>query len=959
MRWPRLLLMVLFLVPPAKADKSTLDADWHRFRKLYPYHIQTVALSEAYPDGHRTMIISEPPPEITLQDITGVSQDFSSVFVGKHSIGVDGWAKDVLIDLPPLSDSALSSDINRLHRRIFGTAYKAYALSIPENLTSRVHSRLDLHVGSADLASWLLPPSPARMSSTPSSSRSSIPATVFTPLLGGEALSCDSILRNRLGGVYLSHPAGLVLWSLSKSRPIDSLSAQVRQFALDTDMVVGAIGRGDQLVIVGRERTTDVSLLPPLRTETVLQLAAAKEDELEQSYERTNLMAGPAVDQEGRSEDWAPILLSPRLIDTEYGSLLNITDQLLKGWSQHGAVKYVNFQYPEPSVYPFTQPLTAHLGVSTLTFNWNTKGAGYVTKNGPYEVFALNRTGALPIDYLAEGRSDVEKAEDDAYDWYAGLSDPNLIRVVEYAALYQIFHHFGIHSPDRAPGISQPFATLEGSAESFLRELSAFSDDDLVKLKTLHNSPGSSHFIDDTLRPTLDFLRLCADGRGPVAIRQIAMASVDPSAKSTLLDKLSRKDAITVIHLFSNLFHISNQMMETEDKSKALMAYVSADTQHPGRWIRTPSVVESSNDLGIGGHNVGANVTVLEVDDTLAPGKVAVRENTLGERVLHYNPRDEVRATGVIREVARKENVSSAELAVIIEQRMLTARTTKLSMKEGLGIGPGTTPDPLRGLQVSHIDRGYSNFGWKPSGSVLADSDAATLRQLNSGSNQVMLVTRSAEGKYRVQTGGGKSIEATDQASAIDALLQLAAEDGETRVHLHTKGFDDRQTTGFLTGAGRFTDEYEIVATREEDLPLDTLKEIIHDRYDVKQAKFSEIRISEPDAAGFRSAEQDITIPSKSSVFRDIVFTIKARISAALDNLNLVKARFRAQISSYFENLQEDRDIRAVGAELVRSLRKEGVYAEVTAQMTRDGRKVFFVDNTAPSREKTKDRFAA
>ena len=76
-------------------------------------------------------------------------------------------------------------------------------------------------------------------------------------------------------------------------------------------------------------------MLPPLRVETILQLAAVGQDELSQSYERRNIISG----RYDEKHDWAPIYLSAALLDTEYGSLLNITDQLLKSWSMGGQVR--------------------------------------------------------------------------------------------------------------------------------------------------------------------------------------------------------------------------------------------------------------------------------------------------------------------------------------------------------------------------------------------------------------------------------------------------------------------------------------------------------------------------------------------------------------------------------------------------------------------------------------------
>src|ERR1700761_6370800 len=113
----RLVFFIAFsLALCAHAEQDTAGADWRQFRAAYPYHIQTVALSNVHPDGHRTMIVSEPPPSLTLNDIRGLSTDFSGVMTGTHGIGVDGWVKDVIIDLPPLRDTTLVADMDRLHR---------------------------------------------------------------------------------------------------------------------------------------------------------------------------------------------------------------------------------------------------------------------------------------------------------------------------------------------------------------------------------------------------------------------------------------------------------------------------------------------------------------------------------------------------------------------------------------------------------------------------------------------------------------------------------------------------------------------------------------------------------------------------------------------------------------------------------------------------------------------------
>jgi hypothetical protein len=174
---------------------------------------------------------------------------------------------------------------------------------------------------------------------------------------------------------------------------VSRCAAEIRQFAMQSDLIVGAVSTSDGTLVAGRERIIPVEVLPPLRIETVNLLASVQHGsggELAQSYERN----APFADRMNAQHDWAPIFLSPELRDTEYGSLLNITDQLLKSWSNGGRTRYVYFEYPKPSRYPFAQPLYEHLGVNTVVYNWNTSDAAYIVHVSGVAVLGLNRTGA-------------------------------------------------------------------------------------------------------------------------------------------------------------------------------------------------------------------------------------------------------------------------------------------------------------------------------------------------------------------------------------------------------------------------------------------------------------------------------------------------------------------------------------------------------------------------------------
>src|SRR5205814_1629433 len=115
-------------------------------------------------------------------------------------------------------------------------------------------------------------------------------------------------------------------------------------------------------------------------------------------------------------------------------------------------------------------------------FNWNTVGAGYSVIYSGLKVFALNRTGALPVTYIPEGVEDnsnagkiAHEAMEHAYRYYATLDDPNLARVFQYTALYQLFRDArtaGSWAPtDKVVSQPQPEIELRKMFVSALKEL--------------------------------------------------------------------------------------------------------------------------------------------------------------------------------------------------------------------------------------------------------------------------------------------------------------------------------------------------------------------------------------------------------------------------------------------------------------------------------------------------------
>ena len=209
-------------------------------------------------------------------------------------------------------------------------------------------------------------------------------------------------------------------------------------------------------------------------------------------------MHGQALTGPYKLRDWAPIYLSEPLIDSEFGALLNVTDQMLKSWTEAGQIEYAYFNYPKPDHFPFgreplTRILARKLHTHSLLFNWNTAGSAVVVHRTGFSTITVKQTGALPITYgadsktKAEGGADVFSYEDQAYQYFASLADPCLHRVVQYTLIYQLFRAIATDPenllPSKKEEISESLqhsarsagqAVLRQQAERFIEDLLAY-----------------------------------------------------------------------------------------------------------------------------------------------------------------------------------------------------------------------------------------------------------------------------------------------------------------------------------------------------------------------------------------------------------------------------------------------------------------------------------------------------
>lgn len=422
---------------PAAIETTKAFADmenvWKEFRDKNPYNIQIEGL-KCYDDNSYVAIISEPCENVTEAELERFFKSYNCSFATfKKSIGYDGWLRDAVVSFNDLKKKDIPQFAKNLSKLLYGTDYKANLMDfspIPEHTPFSSYD-LNFQVTEEELRKWFVEDNEILVN---------IDDTTETSTL-------EQCLANSGMQMLLSKDPGFVVWIMDTgNQNLDDFKIMARKFSLDSDLILGAIANDTRVAIIGRERCVPIYELPPMRVETLCLLASAEDDELAQSYERTSLYAGKLTG----GKDYAPIFLSPQLWHTEYGSTLNVTDQMLKSWSENGLIDYIDFDYPKPTSWAFNIGAMEDLGVSTLTYNWNTDGVGYIVDDDHYSIYAVNRTGSLPVSYIPGntegiGASDpVYKAEETAYDFFSNLSSPELVKVVQYAAMYQIFHNIDI-----------------------------------------------------------------------------------------------------------------------------------------------------------------------------------------------------------------------------------------------------------------------------------------------------------------------------------------------------------------------------------------------------------------------------------------------------------------------------------------------------------------------------------
>jgi hypothetical protein len=840
------LALMLNMISAAACAAGLGENEWNSFRKIYPNHVQTIALSRVDASGRCLLIISEPPPDALPkrsypQLLKAIFRDhLGDAEIKKKSIGFGGWVEDLVISLDGYSDQQLlNDDIGYLAQVMWGTTYKAPILDL-SNLkpAEKWSAPLNVSIRHTELKGWLVD---GTMKLLPVEFTSANPITL-----------AQLVQQNRTG-TYFTTDRGFVLLLIQRSRNFEEYRADFRKFALDSDLVVGAIRIGQtHLALIGRERETSLQAMPPLRFETAHLLATTDKAELAQSYERNQLFAGRLENGEYAGSDWAPVYLSPELINSELGSTLNLTDQMLKSWSMAGAVQYHGFDYPVPGSFPFDgKPIIQRVRVlepkivETL-FNWNTTGAysliiHRMNDGSAWQTLASLNSGSLPVIYKDESQPAYDRVfgpfEDAGYTYFRSLRDPLLARVTSYQVIFQTTRDHPL--PTALPihkALTANIEPVRAKAEELLKEsldLADTDDDTLVKGCTIGVITGQFRSVDECRRavalgvltadvyqrgsPTFrkaltDFLldRNLGQRVGHIDVDLTMHALMDFGLRRTSGLPPELEDAAAL--LASRYFVQSARMLDEvdEDDRRDVFASYSADqTEDPDSYIQTARVVLSSNRQGgVGGHNLSGKTAIIETDSAIARGSSKLLSRG-DENVIVLNPADADKAAAVARDVekqaasGKKNDVIQAQL-----QKTLAQKFPPRNVVAALNLN--SPPSAGRGLAILSDGQlqPIRQVGLYPvQAAVALRADAvAFAKQLNLS----VIVVKDGNGFVVICVfcgGSGQEMRALSQTSLRESVamaMKQAPEDMEHRIFFRDFSADQveafQQTMAFGNG---------------------------------------------------------------------------------------------------------------------------------------------------------------
>jgi len=627
-------------VPNQNVDLETtmalqkLDSVYNDFRKHFRMHYQTIATA-TFPDSSRIILIAEPAPFFEPDSLESICSRFTHQTSRRNfKIGYDGYVTDMAVVLGNATTENLDNLVAKISAQQYLSDYKPNVIDLLDGEKRHYFTRedLDYQITLGEFDDWFFAAGEAFIDEKDTAND----------------LTVSDMFSQKRRGVFFSRVPGLVAWSIRRDSDLSKQAGDIRRFALDADLILGALRDSTTLVVIGREREASLETLPPLRVESVLLVASISSKELSQSLDINDCMAGKM----SNGRDWCPTYLSKELENTELGHLLTITDVLLKDWSENGTIEEGSYRYPSPGYFPFDQPLFKKLGLSELVYNWNTANTMYAIDLPEYTIYTLNRTGALPVSYFhsqSNSTSVGAKYERQAGHYFARSGNTDIARVVQYVALYQLFMDNGITYKGKqlhpAFPSNKPYLLTKPCRDlmDILRNLSDSRIEELSDtLASLHFAAYGEKQVNKQLRQNEREYNFTYTDEHQKAIYR----DVNQNEKRSLMEEfrgvrsmlngLSEEEYTKLVRYLAyprgttvNSRETYNRMLRAQkvnnllrhvgknnlpllgvDLAKVRDYFVANLRNSGGRYMKTPSVIVTYNDLlTTGGHNISSKIS--------------------------------------------------------------------------------------------------------------------------------------------------------------------------------------------------------------------------------------------------------------------------------------------------------------------------------------------------------------
>jgi len=291
------------------------------------------------------------------------------------------------------------------------------------------------------------------------------------------------------------------------------------------------------------------------------------------------------------------------------------------------------------------------LGLNELVYNWNTANAMYAIDLPEATIYTLNRTGSLPVSYFnsqERAQSIGRNYERQAYNYFSNLGNTDLVRVVQYTALYQLFIDNDIYCSiplNHAFPKNKPYLLLNPT-KNLLNAFMALKDEDITYVsdsaskrmftlyqkekvmeqlrhnETTYNFKYEERDIEDIMtRVKKDNKeRLASEFRSVRSMLQnLSEDNFNSLAKQLAYPRGQRVYSQATYQTYSRAKRLNELMRNLgknnldlmgSDLNKVKNYFVANLGKSSAQYLKTPSVIVTYNDMvTTGGHNLSSKIS--------------------------------------------------------------------------------------------------------------------------------------------------------------------------------------------------------------------------------------------------------------------------------------------------------------------------------------------------------------